>query len=91
MNPQIVQVAPQRDYSVYVYFADGKVVAYDVSHLLEKKVFSPLKDIELFMKTCTIMNGTLAWDISGTRDEERCLDIAPDMLYSLEAVKERVV
>ena len=42
------------------------------------------------MNACTIMNGTLAWDVSGTRDTSTCLDIDPDMLYSLENVKERI-
>lgn len=86
----IVQVIPYEDYKVYVYFEDGKIVCYDARPLLAKKVFSPLKDINFFMNACTIMNGTLAWDVSGSRDASVCLDIDPDMLYSLESVKERI-
>ena len=86
----IVQVIPYEDYKVYVYFEDGKIVCYDASLLLKKKAFAPLKDINFFMNACTIMNGTLAWDVSGTRDTSTCLDIDPDMLYSLENVKERI-
>lgn len=41
----IVQVIPNEDYTVYVYFEDGKVVCYDAKTLLKKKVFEPLKDI----------------------------------------------
>ena len=33
-----------------------------------------------------ILNDTLAWDLSGTRDETDCIDIDPDMLYQLEAI-----
>lgn len=37
------------------------------------------------------MNDTLAWDISENRDNTTCIDIAPDTLYALEAVKEKIV
>lgn len=66
----IVQVIPNEDYTVYVYFEDGKIrsnVCYDAKTLLKKKVFEPLKDIKFFMNACTILNGTLAWDVTGTR------------------------
>ena len=69
----IVQVIPNEDYTVYVYFEDGKIVCYDAKTLLKKKVFEPLKDINFFMNACTILNGTLAWDVTGTRD---CISIA---------------
>ena len=85
----IVQVVPYDDYTVYVYFEDGKIVCYDAKSLLDKPVFAPLKDINVFMNTCTVLNGTLAWDISGDRDGSKCLDIDPNMLYNLDNVKER--
>ena len=62
----IVQVIPYEDYTVYVYFEDGKIVCYDAKPLLDKKVFAPLKNIDFFMNACTILNDTLAWDVSGT-------------------------
>ena len=37
MYPQIIQVVPTEDYTVYVYFEDGKIVCYDVKPLLEKR------------------------------------------------------
>ena len=87
----IVQVIPNEDYTVYVYFEDGKIVCYDAKTLLKKKVFEPLKDINFFMNACTILNGTLAWDVTGTRDCSKCLDIDPEMLYGLENVSEKIV
>lgn len=90
MFPKIVQVVPTREYTVYVYFEDGKIVCYNVKPLLEKEVFSVLREIECFIETCTIMNDTLAWDISGNRDNARCIDIDPDTLYMLDAVKEKI-
>ena len=86
----IVQVIPYEDYTVYVYFEDGKIVCYDAKPLLDKKVFAPLKNIDFFMNACTILNDTLAWDVSGDRDCSKCLDIDPDMLYSLENVEEKI-
>ncbi len=90
MFHNVVQVIPYEDYKVYVYFEDGKIVCFDAKPLLEKKVFEPLKDKEKFMKSCTILNDTLAWDISGDKDPGKCLDIDPDMLYELEQAVERI-
>ena len=90
MYPLIIQVVPTEDYTVYVYFEDGKIVCYDVKPLLEKEVFAVLKEKEYFIKTCTIMNDTLAWDISGNWDSSKCIDIDPDTLYMLDAVKEKI-
>ncbi len=90
MFPKVVQVMPMKNYSVYVYFEDGKIVCYDMSPMLEKEVFRPLKDIDVFIKTCTVLNDTLAWDIQGNRDNTACLDIDPDTLYELEFVEEQI-
>jgi hypothetical protein len=74
-----------------VYFCDGKIVVYDVRPKLEKGVFRQLADISFFMERCTIMNDTLAWDITGTGDNTKCIDIDPEVLYALEAVDEKAV
>lgn len=91
MCPKIIHVAPTEEYTVYVYFEDNKIVCYDVKPLLEKEVFALLKENGNFIKNCTIMNDTLAWDISGNRDSSKCIDIDPDMLYMLDAVKDNVI
>ncbi len=67
------------------------VTMYDAKPLLEKEVFALLKENGNFIKNCTIMNDTLAWDISGNRDSSRYIDIDPDMLYMLDAVKDNVI
>ncbi len=90
MFPKVVQVIPMRDYSVYVYFEDGKIVLYDASKLLRMEVFSCLNDIDVFINTCTVMNDTLAWDISGDRDVTKCLDIDPDTLHELPYTEELI-
>lgn len=88
--PEIVQVVPNRDYTVYVYFVDGKIVLYDVKPYLQKGVFVVLQDIDFFMECCTILNDTLAWDVAGNRDGGSCIDIDPEMLYGLPEVEERI-
>ncbi len=91
VTPDIVQVVPHEDHTVSVYFCDGKIVVYDVRPKLEKGVFRQLADISFFMERCTIMNDTLAWDITGTGDNTKCIDIDPEVLYALEPVDEKAV
>lgn len=90
MFPKVVQVIPMKNYSVYVYFEDGKIVCYDMSHMIGKDVFRPLVNIDIFMNTCTVLNDTLAWDISMNRDNTTCLDIDPDTLYALPFAEEQI-
>ena len=90
MFHKVVQVIPYEDYRVYVYFEDGKIVCYDASQLLDKRAFERLKDLDFFMNACTILNDSLAWDVTGDRDESQCLDIDPDVLYALEQITERI-
>ena len=88
MIHSVIQVIPFDNYTVSVYFDDGKIVLFDVKPLLGKKVFQPLNDIMFYKSACTILNDTLAWDLSGDRDESNCIDIDPDTLYALEHVGE---
>ena len=90
MFPKVVQVIPMKEYSVFVYFEDGKMVCYDMKNMLDKEVFKPLKDVSIFVDACTVMNDTLAWDISGNRDASRCIDIDPDTLYELPYCEEQI-
>ena len=89
-TPDIVQVVPHDDYTVSVYFCDGKIVLYDVKPKLDKGVFKKLNNKTFFMERCKIMNDTLAWDVTGTNDPTSCIDIDPDYLYSLQHIAERI-
>ena len=84
--PEVVQVLPTPDYVVYVYFSDGKITAFDVKPFLDRGVFRVLRDRDIYMNRCKIMNDTLAWDVAGNDDPRACIDIDPDVLYSGEAV-----
>jgi len=50
-----------------------------------------LQNIHIFKNTCTILNNTLAWDISGKQDKSNCIDIDPETLYKLPAIKDKAV
>ena len=88
--PDVVQVIPFEDYTVDVYFDDGKIVRYDVTPFLEEGIFRKLKDLQVFINACTILNGTLAWDIAGNRNEQECIDIDPETLHALPDASERI-
>jgi len=84
--PTVVQVIPFDNYHVQVFFDDGKIIEYDATQDLNSELFRPLKDIDVFKNTCTVMNDTLAWDLQGNRDETQCIDIDPFTLYELPAI-----
>lgn len=81
MPMEVVQVLPLEDYKVIVYFVDGIIKKYDVSHLVGDGVFEKLKDINFYKNNCTVLNGTLAWTIDGMYDKSNCLDIDPYVIY----------
>ena len=81
--PEVVQVFADSATSVVVYFDDGRIKRFDATWLLERGgVFLPLRNKETFRSRCTVMNGTLAWDLSGTRDETVCVDIDPVQIWN---------
>ena len=75
------QVIPRNDFKVYVYFNDGKIKLFDMSHLIGFGVFKKISDVDVFIKTCTVLNHTLAWDLLGDGDTYNCLDIDPETIY----------
>ena len=82
MRPNIIQVKPTERYTVYVFFDNGVIKEYSLKEDIESGgIFEKIKDINIFIERCTIMNNTLAWDISGDRDTTKCIDICPDTIY----------
>ena len=85
--PKMYQVYPIDDYTVYIYYDNGEIKLYDCKWILDEEgIFKNIHDINKFKELCTIMNGTLAWDISLIRDPYNCIDICPDTVYN-ESVK----
>ena len=81
--PEVLQViaAPGDGYRILLYFDDGSIHQFDAAPLLDQPVFRPLRDRALFRRALTVLNGTAAWDLAGTRDETRCIDLDPLVLY----------
>jgi len=82
MLRSVVQVYPTNDFKVYVYFDDGAIRLYDISPYLNKGVFTKISELSSFKERCTVMNGTLAWDLSGQFDPSKCIDIDPETIYA---------
>lgn len=78
----VIQVVPTQDFKVYVYFNDGKIKLYDMNPLLNQGVFQNISDLDSFTEKCTVLNHTLAWDLSGTFDPKNCIDIDPETIYN---------
>jgi hypothetical protein len=79
--PKVVQVVPTKDYTVYIYFDDGKIKLFDAKEIIKKGVFRKLQDINFFINRCTVLNNTLAWDLKGNYDPYECIDLDPVVLY----------
>lgn len=87
--PLVVQAVPGENKTVYAYFSDGSIKCYDMSAIVAKGgVFSPLKDDVFFRERLTVLNGTVAWDISGDLDPTACIDIDPFEVYAAPNVED---
>ncbi|MGN0077471.1 MAG: DUF2442 domain-containing protein [Coriobacteriales bacterium] len=85
--PVVCQAVAGPDRVVYAYFTDGKITRYDVSELIERGgIFARLADEQFFANAITVLNSTVAWDVSGCFDPTTCIDIDPFTLYNSQAV-----
>lgn len=76
--PVVVQAVAGADFTVYAYMLDGSVHLLDMKPLLQTGgVFECLRDETFFRSALTVMNDTIAWDISGQHDHTNCIDIDP--------------
>ena len=49
-------------------------------------VFKVLADDNIFREKLTVLYHSIAWDISGDRDESKCIDIDPFSVFNSPAV-----
>lgn len=68
----VVSVVAQKDHTLLIVFENGEKRCFDMKPLLDKKPFSRLKDLPLFMKA-TVAYGTVVWPGN--------IDIAPETLW----------
>lgn len=84
--PNVVQAVPGDNFTVYAYLNDGTVRLVDIKPLIEQgNLFEKLKDREFF-ENVTVMNNTVAWDLSGVRDPYNCIDLDPCMISECQIV-----
>ena len=57
--PTVVQVIPYEDYTVDVYFDDGKIVCCHAEKDLSPNIFDRIKAYHIFMDKCMV----LKWNI----------------------------
>ena len=80
--PAVVQAVPGDDFTVFAYCNDGAVRLVDVKPLIAKGgVFSPLADQNFFRNRLTILNDTVAWDITGDRSPTACVDLDAEQIF----------
>ena len=85
--PEIYQAVAGNNYTVYAYLNDGSVRELDVKPLIKKGgVFKKIEDETVFKNTLTVLNGTVAWDIVGNRNEYECIDIDPMTIFKCPVV-----
>ena len=74
---------------LYLCISMMDVRKYDASRLVTQPgVFRKLQDMDTFRSCMTVLNGTVAWDLEGNRDETRCIDIDPFTVYDSPVVKD---
>lgn len=84
MIHEICMVKPATGRKVDCYFTTGHVRRFDMASLLKPNygpVFKPLRDRKTFLSTMTVINGTLAFDVAGNRNEYKCVDIDPETIF----------
>ena len=87
--PKVLQAVPVGGYKVHAYMNDGTVRCFDAQPLIDKGgVFTQLRDKTLFSDSLTVLNDTVAWDISGKRDPGDCIDIDPFTVYEQPQVSD---
>jgi len=76
MNPRVVKVKTNEDYTLTITFDNGEIKVFDVKPYLDKGIFKELKN-PVYFKTVTVIAGTVSWN-----DKQ---DFCPDTVY-LESV-----
>ena len=85
--PVVVQALAGPDKIIYAYFSDGRITRFDMLPIIANGgVFARLDDDAFFQNAITVLNDTVAWDVSGVFDPTTCIDIDPFVLYKAEVV-----
>ena len=77
MSPRVINVKPEKNYMLHLWFANGEEGVFDVKPYLNYEVFQALKDEKVF-QTVRPFVGTIQW--------ENEADLCPDTVY-LDSIK----
>lgn len=87
--PEVYQAVAGKDYVVYAYLNDGSMREFDAKTLIKQGgIFEKIKEETIFKNTLTVLNGTVAWDIAGKRNEYECIDIDPETIFHCPIVSD---
>ena len=76
MNPRIVNVKPEQNFTLLLTFSNGEVKRFDVKPYLEIGIFKELQDLSVFNSVKPFL-GSIQW--------ANGVDLCPDTLY-LESI-----
>ncbi|MDR2065096.1 MAG: DUF2442 domain-containing protein [Prevotellaceae bacterium] len=77
MNPRIINVIPENDYVLHVWFTNGEESRFDIKPYLNNGIFRELQDVSMFCSVKPFI-GTIQW-ANGA-------DLCPDTVY-LDSIK----
>ena len=72
MNPRVMAVKPNPDYTLTLLFTNGETKSFDVRPYLDKGIFRELKDLRNFNAVKPLL-GSVQW--------QNGQDFCPDTLY----------
>jgi len=76
--PKVLQAVASDDFTVFAYMNDGTIRCLDAKpYIARGGVFAPLGNADTFTRALTVLNDTVAWDLSGNHDAGDCIDIDP--------------
>lgn len=80
---KILYVSPGEGNRVYCFCADGLWRIWDASAILQTSAMQDQvrSNPDFFRSAMTVINETLAWDISGDKDPSECIDVDPNEIY----------
>lgn len=81
MNPRVVTVKANDDFTLTLTFANGEVGQFDVTPYLDKGIFQELRDLGYFKQARTAL-GTVQWP----HEQDFCPDTLYEASHKLAAV-----
>ena len=72
MNPRVIYVKPEQNFTLLITFNNGEVKRFDVKPYLSTGIFKELQDLSLFNSVKPFL-GSIQW--------ANGVDLCPDTLY----------